>query len=288
MQAGYSSQPFDLYNTHEHLQQLADQRLAGQQERRLVLVDRPQPHRQPGPAADLHHRHRGLGRARRGRRAGDGLRAGPEHAPTSPGTSWAPAPSTTRCRTMPRSSWPTTSRPPCVPATRWAGGRTRSEGRPESYLRNARRPAGLQRRRQHRRAAATTWRPPPFALTNDSQTHYMHGLSVKSQNRGAWDWEVAASLYDYAKDQQRAPAVALPLAGPAAPAPAGPGRHRLEHPGGQGHLAPAGHGRRAHRRLRHRPRCVQAPHPQEQRGRQLAGRPGRQPGERSRRPHARP
>ena len=37
------------------LQQLADQRLARQQERRLVVVDRRQPHRQPGPAADLHH-----------------------------------------------------------------------------------------------------------------------------------------------------------------------------------------------------------------------------------------
>ena len=42
-----------------------------------------------------------------------------------------------------------------------------------------------------------------FALTNESLTHVMHGLSVKSNTRGIWDWEVAASLYDYGKDQKR-------------------------------------------------------------------------------------
>lgn len=30
--------------------------------------------------------------------------------------------------------------------------------------------------------------------------HYMHGLSLKSTTRGAWDWEVIASLYDQRKD----------------------------------------------------------------------------------------
>lgn len=30
--------------------------------------------------------------------------------------------------------------------------------------------------------------------------HYMHGLSLKSSTRGAWDWEVIASMYDQRKD----------------------------------------------------------------------------------------
>lgn len=86
-----------------------------------------------------------------------------------------------------------------------------SEGRPESYLRNAQGqpvysgPVNILGR-------SFTLAPTAFPLTNDEQTHYMHGLSVRSNTRGEWDWEVAASLYDYSKDQQRAPTVALPLA----------------------------------------------------------------------------
>jgi iron complex outermembrane receptor protein len=57
-----------------------------------------------------------------------------------------------------------------------------------------------------------TLSPTAFPLTQDVQTHYMHGLTVKSHTQGEWDWEIAASLYDYAKDQLRAPAVALPFA----------------------------------------------------------------------------
>lgn len=54
--------------------------------------------------------------------------------------------------------------------------------------------------------------PTAFPLTEDSATHYMHGLSVKSNTQGEFDWELAASLYDYSKDTQRAPTTALPLA----------------------------------------------------------------------------
>jgi iron complex outermembrane receptor protein len=57
-----------------------------------------------------------------------------------------------------------------------------------------------------------TLAPTAFQPTEDSATHYMHGLSVKSHTQGVFDWEVAASLYDYARDTQRAPTVALPLA----------------------------------------------------------------------------
>lgn len=52
-----------------------------------------------------------------------------------------------------------------------------------------------------------------FAPSNGKLEHVMHGLSVKSNTKGVWDWEVAASLYDYAKDEVRTPTVALPAAG---------------------------------------------------------------------------
>jgi iron complex outermembrane receptor protein len=43
-----------------------------------------------------------------------------------------------------------------------------------------------------------------FGASNDELVHLMHGFSLKSNTRGTWDWEVAASIYDYAKDQTRA------------------------------------------------------------------------------------
>ncbi|MCE4558151.1 TonB-dependent receptor [Roseateles cellulosilyticus] len=42
-----------------------------------------------------------------------------------------------------------------------------------------------------------------FAVTREKLQHVMHGLSVKSHSGGEWDWEVAASLYDYQKDKKR-------------------------------------------------------------------------------------
>ncbi|HET8744399.1 MAG TPA: TonB-dependent receptor [Ramlibacter sp.] len=42
-----------------------------------------------------------------------------------------------------------------------------------------------------------------FPLTDESLTHFMHGLSVKSHTQGTFDWEIAASLYDYDKDLKR-------------------------------------------------------------------------------------
>lgn len=42
-----------------------------------------------------------------------------------------------------------------------------------------------------------------FPLTNDGIEHVMQALSVKSRSKGQFDWEVAASLYDYRKDLQR-------------------------------------------------------------------------------------
>ncbi|SIQ66788.1 TonB-dependent receptor [Pseudacidovorax sp. RU35E] len=86
-----------------------------------------------------------------------------------------------------------------------------SEGRPASYLTG---PNGLPvySGTVNIQGRSYTLAPTAFPLTNDDQTHLMHGLSLKSRTEGVFDWELAASLYDYRKDQQRAPTVALPLA----------------------------------------------------------------------------
>ncbi|MBX9613504.1 MAG: TonB-dependent receptor [Burkholderiales bacterium] len=42
-----------------------------------------------------------------------------------------------------------------------------------------------------------------FPQTNERITHLMHGLSVKTHTQGVWDWEVAASLYDFGTDRLR-------------------------------------------------------------------------------------
>lgn len=51
-----------------------------------------------------------------------------------------------------------------------------------------------------------------FAPSLNRLEHLMHGLSVKTHSKGEFDWEVAASLYDYNKDILRAPTATLPAA----------------------------------------------------------------------------
>ncbi|NEX61216.1 TonB-dependent receptor [Noviherbaspirillum galbum] len=51
-----------------------------------------------------------------------------------------------------------------------------------------------------------------FAPAANDLEHTMHGLSVKSNTRGTFDWEVAASLYEYGRDIARAPTATLPAA----------------------------------------------------------------------------
>ncbi|MDI3383923.1 TonB-dependent receptor [Xenophilus aerolatus] len=85
------------------------------------------------------------------------------------------------------------------------------EGRPQSYL-TAANGLAVYSGNVNILGRSYTLAPTAFPLTNDDQTHVMHGLSVKSRTNGVFDWEVAASLYDFRKDQQRAPTVALPLA----------------------------------------------------------------------------
>lgn len=86
-----------------------------------------------------------------------------------------------------------------------------SEGRPVSYLRNAAgQPvySGAITINGQDFAALTGG---DFALTNESLLHVMHGLSVKSHTQGAWDWEAAASLYNYSADTKRQNGAANPL-----------------------------------------------------------------------------
>ncbi len=60
-----------------------------------------------------------------------------------------------------------------------------------------------------------------FGRTREKLQHLMHGLSIKQSTGGAFDWEVAASLYDYAKDEVRAWAPVAATATTAANAAAG-------------------------------------------------------------------
>lgn len=51
-----------------------------------------------------------------------------------------------------------------------------------------------------------------FSASRTDQTHIMQALSLKSSTRGIWDWEVAASIYDYQKDRVRASGTSYPAA----------------------------------------------------------------------------
>jgi iron complex outermembrane receptor protein len=51
-----------------------------------------------------------------------------------------------------------------------------------------------------------------FAPSVNALEHVMQGLSVKTNTKGVFDWELAASLYDYNHDILRAPTATLPTA----------------------------------------------------------------------------
>jgi iron complex outermembrane receptor protein len=77
-----------------------------------------------------------------------------------------------------------------------------AEGNPQTYLRDA---AGnpvysgtVQINGQNYAIGNTS-----FNATRERLQHVMHGLSLKSHTKQEWDWEVAASLYDYARDELR-------------------------------------------------------------------------------------
>ena len=88
-----------------------------------------------------------------------------------------------------------------------------SDNNPASYLRNAAGgtvTSGAININGRSYAALTGG---DFAVTRESLTHFMHGLSVKSNTKGVFDWELAASLYDYDKDQKRQNSAANTLPG---------------------------------------------------------------------------
>jgi iron complex outermembrane receptor protein len=87
-----------------------------------------------------------------------------------------------------------------------------SEGRPDSYLRNAATGAPVTSGPISINGKGYALTPTDFNLSNEAIEHVMHGLSVKSNTKGTWDWEAAASLYSYQKDQLRTATVALPAA----------------------------------------------------------------------------
>ncbi len=84
-----------------------------------------------------------------------------------------------------------------------------SENRSQSYLRNA---AGnpVYSGNVNINGKGYALAVADFGVSNESLAHVMHGLSVKSNTQGVFDWEVAASLYDYSKDQSRAATTAQP------------------------------------------------------------------------------
>ena len=86
-----------------------------------------------------------------------------------------------------------------------------STGRPTSYLRDA---AGqpVYGGRIDIDGRGYQLGPTDFNASNEDLSHLMHGLSVKSHTRGVFDWELAASLYDYDADTLRAPTSAFPAA----------------------------------------------------------------------------
>lgn len=86
--------------------------------------------------------------------------------------------------------------------------RNDADGNSESYLRNA---AGQPVTSgaiviDGKQYAALTGGD--FAVTREKLSHTMHGLSLKSRTGGTWDWELAASLYDYGRDDKRQNAAA--------------------------------------------------------------------------------
>ncbi|HEV7855448.1 MAG TPA: TonB-dependent receptor, partial [Herminiimonas sp.] len=51
-----------------------------------------------------------------------------------------------------------------------------------------------------------------FSASRANLEHLMQALSIKSNTRDTWDWEVAASVYDYQKDEVRASGTPYPNA----------------------------------------------------------------------------
>jgi iron complex outermembrane receptor protein len=78
-----------------------------------------------------------------------------------------------------------------------------SDGKSVSYLRNAAGQAVYGGTVNIEGRSFTALGGGDFALSRESLSHVMHGLSVRSRTGGLFDWELAASLYDYRRDDKR-------------------------------------------------------------------------------------
>lgn len=93
----------------------------------------------------------------------------------------------------------------------------KSEGQPQSYLRDSAGNAvyggaigidGLAYTGASGNSAGLL--ASDFPLTREALTHTMHALSLKSTTGGVFDWEAAASVYDYTQDLARTNTTTLP------------------------------------------------------------------------------
>jgi len=80
----------------------------------------------------------------------------------------------------------------------------------ESYLRDAAGNPVSTASRVNIGGLAYDLRASDFAPSRATLEHAMHGLSLKRHSRDTFDWEIAASLYDYSRDLVRTPTVAVP------------------------------------------------------------------------------
>jgi iron complex outermembrane receptor protein len=80
----------------------------------------------------------------------------------------------------------------------------------DSYLRDAAGNRVTTATRVNIDGRAYDIRASDFAPSRGTLEHAMHGLSLKKHSRDTFDWEIAASLYDYARDLVRTPTVLVP------------------------------------------------------------------------------
>ena len=78
-----------------------------------------------------------------------------------------------------------------------------SQNRPTTYMSNATTGAAFYNADKVT-INGSVYAAPSFTVSNEELFHAMHGFSLKTLTQGVWDWEVAASIYDYAKDEKRA------------------------------------------------------------------------------------
>jgi iron complex outermembrane receptor protein len=92
--------------------------------------------------------------------------------------------------------------------------RNQSENRPASYLRDAAGAAVTSGPLNINGLAYTGGQAlsgADFVLNNEDLQHTLHAVALKSHTQGVWDWEADASLYNYGRDVKRANGGSNPL-----------------------------------------------------------------------------